>query len=491
MISTWVQSGGVSGHPAVMLACCLWYNFGFRIGLVGAVVLDTSVSGGYPLLNRPHLNSQQRAWLVLLTAFTLFCTFCAVSGYGVHWFLFQSTVPLQAVVAVGRGTVGYIGADQQSSYLREERRIMSVNENVSTDGQSQATILYLNNASERVLIASVTLKGNTSLDMGHATYPRFDWSQLAYRVDLTDVQGELEVYVPPNLDRDFLLTVETAQNLFVYLMASGTYTVNTSTTQIQVDNHGGVALLITPDLQPHDVPAGQRGTISTAEDNTLVFALTPGPLDLLQDSRIQSLSPSEIRASDGLVADLVQPWLCGSTQEGDPPGIYNVGFPDGRAAVHMLRTGGASTHGETSCSLTPGPGQSGRDVSQFSYLRLKAIFRIEGHSLSACGNLGSECPVMVQIDYLYRDELGNEQPDIFYHGFYTDFDPLQDLPKRCSSCLLDHEQIYPNKWYVYDSGNLFALLPENRRPVSILRVKFYASGHEYDIYMSDVALHAG
>lgn len=437
---------------------------------------------------RLRLSSERRAWIVLLVAFSVFCVICAVSGYGVNWFLFQSTVPLQSLLGVGRGTVGYIGSDQQSSYLREELRAMTIGENVSTDGQSQATIVFQDGTNQRNLIALVTLKGNTSLDMGYASRPRFDWSQAAYRIDLTNLSGELEIYVPPRLDRQFWLTLQTQQGSFVYLTDSGSYTVSASDTQTQVENHSGIALLITPDLQPRDVPVGQRGILSVLEDGAQEFSMSAAAADLLQRTSVQTMSLGEIRESDLLMADLMQPWLCSSTQEGDPPGVYEVGFPDNRPSVRLIRAGGASTHGETFCALTPGPGQTGRDVSQYNHLRLKAAFRIEGHSLSGCGTEGSECPVMLQMDYVYLDDLGNPQPDIFYHGFYADFDPLLDWPRRCSSCLLDHEQIYPNKWYMFDSGNLFSLLPPNRRPISILRVKFYASGHEYDVYVSDVAL---
>jgi hypothetical protein len=464
----------------------------FEAEMRGCVV-ETTVAG-QPKTTEPAgrigTNNQRRAWVILLSFFGFFCLACAVSGYGVNWFLFQSTVPLQAVLGVGRGTVGYIESDPFERVVREERRVMSFNENVNTDGQSQATILFRDTQREQALIAAVTMMGNTSLNLGVARRPRFEWSQAAYRIELSNVAGDVDVYVPPGLDREFWLSIQTRQGSFVYMMDSGQYTINASENQVQVDNYTGRALLISPDLQPHDVPLEQRATIITSDEGEQEVMLARGALNLLQPIEMQRLPPADLMQSNIPTADLMHPWQCGDIQS-SPPGNYEIGFPDNRPSLRFIRANNASSHGETFCSLTPGPGQTGRDVSEFGFLRLRTTFRIEGHSLSACGVEGSECPVMLQLDYVYRDELGNEQPGQWFHGFYTAFNPLLDYPPRCASCTLDHDQIYPNKWYTYDSGNLFALLPPNRQPVSILRVKLYASGHEYDVYVSDMELLAG
>lgn len=436
---------------------------------------------------RFQLTSQQTAWVVLLSFFVSFCITCIVSGVGVNWFLFQSRVPLQAVLGVGRGTVGYIESDPFERVIREERRIMTDNENVRTDGQSQATILLRDTRADNRLVAAVTMRRGTSLSLGGAHRPRFEWSTLPYNIDLTSVNGTVDIYIPPALDRDFLLTIQARQGSFVYIMDSGEYTIDASTSQVQVENYAGRALLVLPTQAAHDIPSGQQGTITTQEDGTLGrVVIEPGLTNLLPDSALHHQPPELLHAVDIPPADLVMPWQCGNVQS-DPPGDYTISLPDERPAVHLARTS-ANSHGETFCSITPGPGQTGRDVSQYSYLGIQATFRIDHHSLSACGQLGSECPMMLQIDYVYRDERGVELPGRWFHGFYTDFNPLLDYPHRCDSCILDHEYIYANKWYTYDSGNLFNQIAASQRPIAILRVKFYASGHEYDVHVSDVKL---
>jgi len=78
--------------------------------------------------------------------------------------------------------------------------------------------------------------------------------------------------------------------------------------------------------------------------------------------------------------------------------------------------------------------------------------------------------------------------ETWIHGFYSRVIPGIDSPMSCDSCRLDHEIVNEGAWYAYDSGNLIALFPPDQRPRSILNFRFYASGHEYDVYVSEVSL---
>ena len=53
------------------------------------------------------LNDPERvAWTVLIASFITFCLVVTAALLGVRWFLFDSTVPLDVQLSVGRGTVG-------------------------------------------------------------------------------------------------------------------------------------------------------------------------------------------------------------------------------------------------------------------------------------------------------------------------------------------------------------------------------------------------
>jgi hypothetical protein len=118
---------------------------------------------------------------------------------------------------------------------------------------------------------------------------------------------------------------------------------------------------------------------------------------------------------------------------------------------------------------------------------LRATFNIQYQSLAVCGQKGSECPLMLQIDY--RDENGVGQR--WFHGFYAAENEQLNYPLSCDSCASEHEHVNEKVWYTYDSGNLFNLFPPGKRPVAISNVQFYASGHQYDVYVGEVALLGG
>jgi hypothetical protein len=442
-----------------------------------------------PLKTLPpaKVRSSRVAWGILITAFVVFCFVCVVTGYGINYFLFQSTIPMQVALDVGRGTGSYqlVSSSEDCCTAPQTGHFVSLNEHLWLDDQSQATIFVRDSYHENQLVAAITMKRGTNLSFGYALRPRFAWSSVGYQIDLSGVVGDLDIYVPVGLERPFWLSAKTKQGAYVYLNDSGQYTISASETQVNVTNHQGHAVLIDPEFaNPRDVPIGQVGTISSG-NNAQEIVISPGPLNLLQTSAYQTISPAELTTRGSLLADLVSPWQCGDLS--DPPGNYELTMPGGRPAIRFVREG-AENHGETFCSGQAGPGQTGRDVSQYTSLVLKSTFFIQSHSVNACGFDGSECPLTFQIDYVYKDGLGNEQPEKWFHGFYVNFDPLSNAPLRCSSCLLDHDNIYGQTWYTYDSRNLFDLFPEGRRPEKILRLRVYASGHEYDVSVADVEL---
>ncbi len=424
----------------------------------------------------------------MLIAFLIFCFLCVVTGVGVNYFLFKSTVPMQVSLDVGRGTASYVGSDLVEKVVPRDVHYVSNNERISTDVQSQAS-LFVQDSYYGRLIAVITMKNGTALNMNYSDRPRFEFSSVDYRVDLTDVIGELDVHVPASLPRSVWISLQLSSGAFVYITSSGEYTIIASNTQVQVFNRiEGHAILITPNRTPRDIPSGQKA-VMTITDQGAEVALQPVPVDLLQDSQMQTMTADEISNSTALLADLVQPWQCGDIQS-DPPGEYSLGTPKGRPAVRLFRGGGATNHGETFCQEFVGPGQTGLDVSKYKDLRLKAVFDIESQSVSGCGSAGSECPLMLQVDYTYKNDKGVETPAIWYHGFYTYYDVQSLYPYRCASCLLDHESIYAHEWYVYESTNLLDLMPKAQQPYAILRIRAYASGHEYETYLGDLALFA-
>lgn len=436
------------------------------------------------VLQPPRLQTQQIAWGVLLIAFAVFCVACLISGLGVNYFLFESRVAMPAQLVVSRGTAILTEADlvQQAEVRGRELWTSAV---VSTDSQSQAMLSFLDRQHDNILVASITLRSNSSLDLDQVSRPRFEWSADEYHIDLSDIYGEFEITIPDNLGRDVRLALGTRRDALVYLTHGGRYAISATDAQVIVTNFGGEALLITPERVGQSIAEGQRGAFYYDTQQLTPLA---GYTNLLGDGLSEETVLEAASITDG---GSFQAWRCTNVQNvpDDPPGSYGFEIVDGRWALRLLRGGGALSHADTSCTKSfTWMGQDGLDVSGYDYLSLQTTFKIRSHSLSICGSAGSECPLMVRMDYVPQS---GGAAQVWYHGFFSLITPGSNYPMRCDSCTQDHDIIRDNAWYSYDTGNLMVLLPPQLRPRSILNLRFYASGHEYDVYVSDIALLAG
>jgi hypothetical protein len=177
-------------------------------------------------------------------------------------------------------------------------------------------------------------------------------------------------------------------------------------------------------------------------------------------------------------------WRCNNIQNSAPAGRFEVVTEDGYPALRLFRGEGADSHGETNCALTFSA-SNGLDISRFDYLAVRSTFKIRPHTLSACGLEGSECPLMLRMDYYTPSQV---DPIWWIHGFFTSFNPGIESPFTCDTCNDRHEIINPDRWYTYESGNLITTLPPDKQPSALLNLRFYASGHQYDVFISEIEL---
>ena len=433
----------------------------------------------------------------MLVAFVVFCLTCVITGYGFNYFLFESTVPLQVSLDVSRGTAIYEVSNEPGANAALSGHTVVPNERVRLDAQSQSVLLFRDNYVPGRLIGMVTMRLGSVLNLGRAQRPRFEWSSLGYRIDLTDVDGEFDVYIPHGLDRNLDITLQVNRPtgpVVIYLNGGGNYSVSATASEVSVFNRDGQRAVVTaPGVANRLVPNGERALVNFEADAAEVTSALV-PVNFLQPANFQSTDIDQLTGpGDLLLSDLIWPWQCGNDGS-QPQGRFEFALPDGRPALRLVRGEGATSNGRVTCSQAPGPSQTGRDVTMYSSMTFKMAFYIEGQSVMQCGIEGSECPLTLTFDYIYHETLDDgtvrERPEKWYHGFYVQPDPNRSLPVRCLSCQVDHDYVYPGTWYTYESPNLFSLFPENQRPVSLLRVGFYASGHEYDVYVGDMALYA-
>ena len=429
------------------------------------------------------LNLQRIAWAVMLGAFFTFCGVCALTVYGTYSFLFQSTVPMTAIAQASRGSIGITGADLREDVERGTRALSLSNLVRPNDQDSQGVILIQDPyREESPFVASVTMIGDSTASLRTALRPRFDWSNpfnqdgADYVIEFARLRGDFEVTIADDLPLDLALDLFTDRRVRVRLSEAGWYSIEADGSSVTVASHGGTALIYGPDSSiGYSVTAGS-GSVYTVD--TDVIRALPREVQLLQNSQ---LAPSDTGGTPFPAS-----WVCSSSPDviTEPRGDFSAERLDGREVLRIIRSGTQSP-AQTGCFQGLPEGQMWQDVSAYEGLSIRTSFYLNYQSLPLCGIEGSECPLMLRLDYI---NAAGEDSFLVY-GFYTmPAAPEQRFPQTCANCIREHIRVQEKTWYSFDSGNILAGFLADQRPVSITQLRFYAGGHEYDVRVSRMEL---
>ncbi len=431
---------------------------------------------------RSAVSPDRLAWLVLLIGFAMFCLLTVSAALAIYGYLFRSTVAIPAVLHVAQGTVGITGSDFVETVERGNEDLTNTATSISTDSLSQATIQFHDIPTPEEepgsLLAAVTLQHNTFVTFERASRPRFDWSLNPYQLRLSDLKGEIDVLLTGVAQTSILLHVETEQGIAIELENDGRYRISASEDEVRVFNLVGKAsAYFVDDMNTRELaPRGQE----------LVFRL--GNRSVNKRSEIHNvLSDSSFSLNDngGLFPTstaLPQSWGCLAAQDDFPIGSVSLEEFDGRFGMRLRRLDNATSHGDVKCTQLFG--DEGLDVSEYDSIKVVVTFYLNYQSLSQCGTLGSECPLMLRIDY--KDHL--PVPRVWIRGFHYEKEVITDYFTRCSSCSQDHQNINKRVWYTFESENLLSLIDVDDHPKLLESMQFYASGHQFDTVVSEILL---
>jgi hypothetical protein len=394
---------------------------------------------------------------------------------------------MSIALRVGRGTITLIG-ESGGEQAESGQRALSENTIIRTDRNdtfSQANVILRDPRDNNRLIASLTLKGDSSFTIRRATRPRFNWSLPSYEIDVTEFVGDLDILIAEDLARSVKLNVRTPENVWIRLGKTGSYSISATETRVELVNYEGEAIIIAPDRETtRSIPIRQRGIFDA---NAAAIDLVPDLDNLLANSSLLT-STDQLQVEGN--TNFPISWSCGV----GPPEIlpradfYSDVSPDGRKSFRMVRSEGADNSGWVRCEQTLGDAQSGLDVTGYDQLILQARVNVDYQSLSACGTVGSECPLMMRINFI--DVNGNARE--WLQGVYAYFDPTYNFYQlRCDTCFERHVRINEKTWYTYLTDNLFNIFPPESRPARITKVAFYSSGHQFNVYLDEIQLLAG
>jgi hypothetical protein len=306
----------------------------------------------------------------------------------------------------------------------------------------------------------VTLYSNTTLELLEVESPRFAVSDEPNHIRLNLMGGLARVGVALPRERDTRFEVVTPHTTID--LAEGSYRIEVNNEATQITVLRGEARL----------PRGDSSEVLVQGMRTSIgLDGTPAEPQAMAQNLIVN-GDFQQPLSTGWVTDTI---VLASGAAAPSVAIVEDG---GRNAVQLLRREpDDGNHTEVSIQQ-----KLDRDVRDFDRLEISLDVMLNYQSLSGGGQLSSEFPVIVRLDY--KDQWGNDQ--FWTHGFYYQNERNLTIATDAWGRPLG-EQIPQEVWYPYESGNLMELLGDSK-PVHVTGVTVYASGWNYDSLVSEVQL---
>jgi len=405
------------------------------------------------------------AWLLLLGSFLVCLGISITIPVLVGRYIQGSTRTLTLEVQANRGTVGLLIGDNETDALfaGEPAQSLSTNGSILTNATDQALLLVSTPDGDQ-LVARAQVYGNTSVAVDTATAPRFASSSANQKLGIILKGGRLLLSIPRLDEIPLDVEIEFPQGISK-ISEPGLYSILATNAETQLAVLQGQAEIVT-DQEQIILSLDQRVVIPT--DSEMV-----GPLDSERNL-----------LRNGDFGDGFEEWvvLSPNIQIDDQPTVeVKIASQEGEPALSFRRLG--IGHADSGIRQIVD-----QDVTDYDDLRLSLSMRVNEQSLGVCGEQGSECPLMVRIDY--EDINGVDQT--WLQGFYAQGNTAPTTPDVCIACpppLNEHYRIPYRQLGFYESDNLLekldrlAILPRRIKSITII-----ASGHTFDTEVVDIAL---
>jgi len=399
---------------------------------------------------------ERAAWTVLLISFSVFCLLASGIPLGIRAYLRNARTQQDALMKVIEGTVlvqqrngqAPIGVTSSSSAWE-----LSRGDQVVTDGSSWATLDLFDRS-------NVILYGNTGVELVSSNSPRFRAGKRPNEIALKLTGGLMRMGVALPGDRATELHVLTPHA--VLSLVEGSYRIEVYNDGTELTVLRGTALVGSQESRV-TVPQGTRTRIDMSG-----IPGEPGPAErnlILNGDFREPLPPVWTAKPDTFGSPIAPPRV----------DIVQLG---GRSAAHLVRREpDDGIHTEVSIEQA-----LNLDVRDYSSLVLSLDVLLSFQSLSGGGQLSSEFPVQVRIDY--KDRYGND--NFWTRGFYyQNGSGYRIVPDAWGQPI--GTQIPQGVWYPYETENLLETLGESG-PAYLTRIKIYAGGWNYEGYVSEVRL---
>lgn len=393
---------------------------------------------------------ERAAWLVMWGAFITFLLLCATIPLGIQYYLEHATTPQLATLEVIGGTVRVREPSSAAPIAVTKTVQLPEGTAIETDETSRG-ILTFPDGSTTILFPS------TQIFLRQMRVSTFPWGVEPISILIEQTRGRVRVGAAQQVASSGnslparLFQVSTAHLLAT--LAEGSYAIEVSSDTSQVSARDGAAK-VSALGQTVTVGRGQR---TLARQNETPRAAMPAAQDLIVNGDF--MDPRSRGWNDQIEIPNIP---------GAPVGQLII-TTDGRAMLRIQRTNANQTSAITGIAQ-----QINREVSDYRSVRLLADVRVQYHNLSGGGVVSSEYPLILRLKY--RDVYGSEAE--WVHGFY-----YQNTANNPTN---NGELVLSNVWLPYESGNLLETL--DPRPFFITSIQVYASGWDYDSFVTGIRL---
>ncbi len=381
-------------------------------------------------------------------------------------------------VGVPAATMGYINSATENAFMRVSLQSGILKTYSPIEAESDARVVDLAGREfkeEHTVVAGdrsvglltfaqrdgvtptlrVQLYANARVQAARARVPRFRPALASAtagdELTLELTEGRIDV-IALDSGRPFRLQIKSAHAAAV-VTVPGVYTFDATPQHLLVQAREGTAQVQTPNgAASQQVQSGQMAQFNAA-----------------QGARV--LAPANNLVRNGFfLSTLGRDWEF-STRVGEGETVRGTvsRFVDpvsGKGQVLFERVGNALGWGRTTLTQTVG-----ENVSGHSDLRLRLAFDILEQDLDVCGGEGTECPLLVRIDFRTSDG----RDDYWLQGFYARGNPTPNLPDYVRSNFKGNHIAKPlNTREVFESENLLQQLGNLQ---TITSISLYAEGH--------------
>jgi hypothetical protein len=398
-------------------------------------------------------NPERVAWMVLWAVFVVFCVLFTGIPLGIRSYVLNATEDQETQLQRIEGTILVQEAEGSKPYGVTDASTLSPGDEVILDATTRATLDLF----ER---SHVALYSNTNVELARVQAPRFGTSDRLNRITLNLTRGLARVGVALPGERDTQFRVVTPHTTLT--LKEGSYRIEVTNQATQVTVVRGEARMGSGAF----LDVLMQGTRTRVDLSGVPEDPMPAAQNLIQNGDFQQPLSSGWLTSTVVLTSAVQPPTVEVIEDG------------GRQAVRLIRReADEGNHSEVAIQQ-----RFDQDVHDFDQLAVSVDVKLNYQSLSGGGQLSSEFPIIIRLDY--KDLWGNDK--FWTHGFFYQNQvgyPIAPDPWGRPT----GEKIPQGVWYPYESANLMELLGDNL-PANITGLTVYASGWNYESLVSEIQL---